>query len=76
MRIVTGKTGCFWQFRSGELYYDIQISLQDVSFTGGRAIRAKVSDQGNVKFMGTNPFDTDCAGLHCGSIMCQHLCPL
>lgn len=76
MRIATGKAGCFWQFRGGEFCYDIQISLEGVSFTGGTVIRAHVFDQENVKFMGTNPFDTDCAGLHCGCIMCQHLCPL
>jgi hypothetical protein len=57
------KGRLFWQFRDGEFCYDIQISLEGVSFTGGRAIRAHVLDQENFKFMGTNPFDTECVAL-------------
>jgi len=76
MRIAAGKAGCFWQFRDGEFWYDIQISLEGVSFTGGRAIRAHIYDQENVKFVGTNPFNTECAWPPCGSIKCQHICPL
>ena len=76
MRFATGKVGCFWQFRDGEFCYDIQISLEGVSFTGGRAIRAHFLDQVNLKFMGTNPFDTECVGPPCGSIKCKHICPL
>lgn len=76
MRIATGKAGCFWQKRLGEFCYDIQISHEGFSFTGGRAIRAHVLDQENVKFMSTNPFDIECTGPPCGSINCQHICPL
>jgi hypothetical protein len=71
MKIVTGKARCFWQFRGGEFCYDIQISL-----TGGGEIRTHVFDQENLKFMGTNPSDTECAGPPCGSIKCKHICPL
>lgn len=74
MRIATGKADCFWQFRGVELYYDNQICPEGVSFTCGGAFHAHVFDQENVKFMGTIPFATECAGPPCGSIKCQHIC--